>query len=276
MAKRIIKDYKAETQHIIDWIKDYFCQNAGPDTKAVIGISGGKDSTIVAYLCAAALGKERVVGVKMPCGEQHDIDFADRVIKELGIDDYEINIKAMFDAIIDELQTGTDYMGMGINTIKRVEYNIPPRLRMTTVYAVAAALGGRVANTSNYSERYIGWSTKWGDGTGDFAPLAHYTVEEVLKIGEELGIPDELLYKIPEDGLTGSSDEEAIGVEYAIIDNFIRGTDLPDYDACRLIREKHKINMHKMQAQHIPAPYPHLEWDDSGLYASAGEDTDWF
>ena len=262
MSKRIIKDYKTETQHIIDWIKDYFCQNAGPDTKAVIGISGGKDSTIVAYLCAAALGKERVVGVKMPCGEQHDIDCADRVIKELGIDDYEINIKAMFDAMIDELQTGIDYMGMGINAIKRVEYNIPPRLRMTTVYAVAAAIGGRVANTSNYSERYIGWSTKWGDGTGDFAPLANYTVEEVLKIGEELGVPDELLYKIPEDGLTGSSDEEAIGVEYAVIDNFIRSNELPDYDACRIIKERHKNNLHKMQAQQLPSPHPLLEFDD--------------
>ena len=128
-----------------------------------------------------------------------------------------------------------------------VTYNAPPRLRMMVVYGIAAAIGGRVANTSNYSERYIGWSTKWGDGAGDFAPLANYTVEEVLNIGKELGIPDDLLYKIPEDGLTGTSDEQAIGVEYAIIDNFIRGTELPDYNACRAIRERHKINQHKIQ-----------------------------
>ena len=269
MAKRIIKDYKAETQHIIDWIKDYFCQNAGPDTKAVIGISGGKDSTIVAYLCAAALGKERVVGVKMPCGEQHDIDCADAVIHNLGIDDFEINIDVLNQAFQSEMKIALDTNELPTG----VTYNAPPRLRMMVVYGIAAAIGGRVANTSNYSERYIGWSTKWGDGTGDFAPLANYTVEEVLNIGKELGIPDDLLYKTPEDGLTGTSDEQAIGVEYAIIDNFIRGTELPDYNACRTIRERHKINQHKIQAQHLPAPYPRLDWDNGDGQACHWEES---
>ena len=253
MSKRIIKDYKAEVKYIKDWIVNYFCDNATSDTKAIIGISGGKDSTIVAYLCAAALGPERVVGIKMPNGEQYDIACADRVINELGIEDYQINIKNIVDTINKELEVPFDELS------NSVIYNIPPRVRMTVLYAAAAALGGRVANTSNYSERYIGWSTKWGDGVGDFAPLADYTVEEVLEIGKVLGVPNELLYKIPEDGLTGTSDEQAIGVEYSLIDQYIRSNELPDdYEACRIIDKRHKQNVHKIHSQNIPHPYANL------------------
>ena len=253
MSKRIIKDYKAEVKYIKDWIVDYFCLNGNDETCAVVGISGGKDSTIVAYLCAAALGPERVIGVKMPNGEQYDIACADRVISELGIEDYQINIKNIVDTINKELEVPFDELS------NSVIYNIPPRVRMTVLYAAAAALGGRVANTSNYSERYIGWSTKWGDGVGDFAPLADYTVEEVLEIGKVLGVPNELLYKIPEDGLTGTSDEQAIGVEYSLIDQYIRSNELPDdYEACRIIDKRHKQNVHKIHSQNIPHPYANL------------------
>jgi NAD+ synthase len=133
---------------------------------------------------------------------------------------------------------------------------------MMVLYGIAAALGGFVANTSNLSERYIGWSTKWGDGAGDFAPLADYTVEEVLAIGKELGVPDELLYKTPEDGLTGKSDEEAIGVEYALIDQYIRGEKPDNYKACRIIYERNEANLHKMAAQNIPHPRAGLQYED--------------
>ena len=257
MSKRIIKDYKAEVKYLKDWIVGYFCRNGNADTKAIIGISGGKDSTVVAYLCAAALGKERVVGVKMPCGEQKDINYADAVIKNLGIDDYEINIDNIVNSIHKELK-----LPFGHSWPRAMIYNIPPRVRMTVLYAVAAALGGFVANTSNLSERYIGWSTKWGDGAGDFAPLADYTVEEVLAIGKELGVPDELLYKTPEDGLTGKSDEEAIGVEYALIDQYIRGEKPNNYKACRIIHERHEANLHKMAAQNVPHPHAGLQYVD--------------
>lgn len=257
MSKRIIKDYKAEVKYLKDWIVGYFCRNGNADTKAIIGISGGKDSTVVAYLCAAALGKERVVGVKMPCGEQKDINYADAVIKNLGIDDYEINIDNIVNSIHKELK-----LPFGHSWPRAMIYNIPPRVRMTVLYAVAAALGGFVANTSNLSERYIGWSTKWGDGAGDFAPLADYTVEEVLAIGKELGVPDELLYKTPEDGLTGKSDEEAIGVEYALIDQYIRGEKPDNYKACRIIHERHEANLHKMAAQNVPHPHAGLRYED--------------
>lgn len=265
MSKQIIKDYKAEVKHIKDWIVGYFCQNGNENTKAIIGISGGKDSTVVAYLCAAALGPERVVGVKMPQGEQHDIDCADKVIKELGIADYEINVGKIVEAVNQELNIA---FGMLPN---QVTFNIPPRVRMTVLYAVAAALGGLVANTSNCSERFIGWSTKWGDSVGDFAPLADYTVEEVLNIGKELGIPDELLYKTPEDGLTGKSDEDAIGVEYALIDQYIRCREKPDsFNVCKKIHDMNKASEHKRIAFRIPHPMPKLRWDDQD------ENSEWY
>lgn len=265
MSKRIIKDYKAEVKYIKDWIIDYFCNNGNENTKAIIGISGGKDSTVVAYLCAAALGPDRVVGVKMPCGEQKDIDCADAVIKNLDIDDYEINIGSIINSIHNELK-----IPFGHSWPKAMIYNIPPRVRMTVLYAVAAALGGLVANTSNYSERFIGWTTKWGDSVGDFAPLADYTVEEVLNIGKELGIPDELLYKTPEDGLTGKSDEDAIGVEYALIDQYIRCREKPDsFNACKKIHDMNKVSEHKRIALRIPHPMPHLYWNDQD------ENNDW-
>lgn len=263
MSKKIIKDYKAEVKHLKDWIVSYFCRNGNADTMAVIGISGGKDSTVVAYLCAAALGPDRVVGIKMPNGKQHDIDCADAVIKNLGIMDYQINIRSMCDAFYNEIYTALDKDGeLSAPQIRTIEYNLPPRMRMSVLYAIAGAIGGFVANTSNLSERYIGWSTKWGDGAGDFAPLADYTVEEVLAIGKELGVPDELLYKTPEDGLTGKSDEEAIGVEYALIDQYIRGEKPDNYKACRIIHERHEANLHKMAAQNIPHPRAKVQYED--------------
>ena len=201
----------------------------------------------------------------MPNGEQYDIACADRVINELGIEDYQINIKNIVDAITNELEVPFDEL----STI--VTYNIPPRVRMTVLYAVAAALGGRVANTSNYSERYVGWSTKWGDGVGDFAPLADYTVEEVLNIGKELGVPYDLLYKTPEDGLTHLSDEQAMGVEYTLIDQYIRCKEKPDdYEACRIIYDRNKLAQDKMTSQRIPHPYARAQWDD------INENEEWF
>lgn len=264
MSKRIIKDYKAETKYIIDWIKDYFCRNGNMDTKAIIGISGGKDSTIVAYLCAAALGPERVVGVKMPNGQQHDIDAANQVFDKLNIEECEINIHDICQEFYGAIYSALDQEGrFKASQIKAIEYNAPPRLRMATLYAVAAALGGRVANTSNYSERFIGWTTKWGDSVGDFAPLADYTVEEVLNIGKELGVPDELLYKVPEDGLTGTTDEQAIGIEYALIDQYIRDKNKPaGFEVCKRIYDMNEASNHKRNSICLPHPMARLYWDD--------------
>lgn len=256
MAKRIIKDYKVEVKRITDWIQDFFAKNGTTHTPAIIGISGGKDSTVVAYLCAAALGKERVIGVKMPCHVQHDIGYADKVINLLGIKDYQINIGDMVDA------THTELKQAGMDSDKPwIKNNIPPRIRMTVLYAVAAANSGFVANTSNLSERTVGWSTKWGDSVGDFAPLAAYTVEEIMGIGKVLGIPEDLLYKDPEDGLTNKSDEENLGVSYKQIDEYIRSNENPQpYEAFKRIVDYEKANKHKWID--IPHPYAQVLWDN--------------
>lgn len=241
---------KETKDKIVKWIREYFIQNSNCG-RAVIGISGGKDSTVVAYLCAEALGPHNVIGVKMPQGKQYDIDMSDKVINELGIIDYQINIGKIVDAFREELFTAEIDASNSV-----VSNNIPPRIRMAVLYAVAAANNGRVANTSNCSERYIGWSTKWGDGVGDFAPLANLTVAEVLAIGEELRIPADLLYKTPEDGLTGKPDEENLGVTYEKLDKYIRTGDNSHltYEEEKLIRHKYRLGLHKSDSVKLPTP----------------------
>ena len=231
------------------WIADYFRQN-GPEAKAIVGISGGKDSTVVAALCAAALGPDRVVGVLMPQHIQHDINIAAEVARYIKIEYHIINIGATCDALYDDIQVGMDYelLPHGVTS------NAPARIRMTTLYAVAAMRHGRVANTCNKSETFIGWETKYGDSAGDFAPIAQLTTEEVIAVGRVLKIPDRFLLKVPEDGLSGKTDEEAFGFSYADLNNFIEnGWDcgLPDELKERMM-EMFIKSQHKRQCIHIP------------------------
>jgi len=247
-------DAKKETEKVIQWIRDWFDQN-GKEAGAVIGLSGGKDSTVVAALLVKALGKDRVFGVLMPNGIQTDIDDAKEVVRILGIKSYVVNIGNAFNALQDSIKNATDPLTgqpadlNGSELASDVSINMPPRLRMTTLYAIAQNLpkGGRVVNTCNYSEDYIGYSTKYGDAAGDFSPLSTFTVAEVLQIGEELGLPEHLVHKTPSDGLSGKSDEDKIGFTYAVLDKYLRTGICEDQATLEKIERMHRANLHKLK-----------------------------
>lgn len=222
----------------VAWIQDFFEKN-GPDCKAVVGISGGKDSSVVAALCVEALGKERVVGVLMPCGEQHDIDMARKLVNHLGIASYEVNIKDAVEGVLK---------GLGnIELTTQARTNLPPRVRMTTLYAVSQSINGRVANTCNLSEDWVGYSTRYGDSVGDFSPLSRLTVTEVKQIGRLLGLPADLVDKVPIDGLCGKTDEENLGFTYEMLDIYIREGVCEDAAIKEKIDTLHKRNLFKLE-----------------------------
>lgn len=225
---------------IVDWIREWFEIN-GKGCNAVIGISGGKDSSIVAALCAEALGKDRVIGVLMPNGEQADINDAIQLVEHLGIKYYIINIKDSIDGVVREM------ISAGIEISEQTRINLPPRIRMSTLYAVSQSHNGRVANTCNLSEDWIGYSTRYGDSAGDFSPLCNVTVTEAKAIGEILGLPHNLVHKTPSDGLSGMSDEEKIGFTYEVLDKYIRTGVCEDADTKAKIDRMNRINKFKLE-----------------------------
>ena len=221
----------------VQWIRDFFKEN-GPDCNAVLGISGGKDSSIAAALCVEALGKDRVIGVLMPCGDQHDIDMAYMLVNHLDIKHYVVNIK-------DALEGLKGSMPLELSTQSIT--NMPPRIRMTTLYAVSQSCNGRVVNTCNLSEDWVGYSTRYGDAAGDFSPLCNLTVQEVKEIGRLLNLPDVLVDKVPIDGLCGKTDEDNLGFTYAELDRYIRTGEIDDPAKKELIDRKHKANLFKLE-----------------------------
>lgn len=253
-------DPKREKDNIIKWIRDWFSEN-GPKASAVVGLSGGKDSTIVAALLKEALGAERVVGVLMPRGVQPDIEDSKLVADTLGIPAVIVNIGEAADALTESIRSAEFYGGKASDIFPEgsipitadMKINIPPRIRMSTLYAVAQSLpnGGRVANTCNKSEDYVGYSTKYGDAAGDFSPISDFTVREVLAIGDELGLPTELVHKTPSDGLSGMSDEDKLGFTYEMLDEYILNGVCPDEEIKKKIDRLHAINLHKLKV--IPA-----------------------
>lgn len=221
----------------VAWIREWFEEN-GKGCNAVVGISGGKDSSIVAALCVEALGKDRVIGVLMPNGEQSDIDKAQLLVNFLDIKNYTININGAYEAILKQLP-----FEPGAQTLQ----NLPPRIRMAALYAVSQSHNGRVANTCNLSEDWVGYSTRYGDSAGDFSPCAHLTVDEVKRIGRLLGLPDELVDKVPSDGLCGKTDEDNLGFTYAELDRYIRTGEIDNMEHKKKIDYKHKINLFKLK-----------------------------
>ncbi|MBE5824287.1 MAG: NAD(+) synthase [Butyrivibrio sp.] len=233
---------EAEIEHIVAWIRDWFANN-GPKANAVIGISGGKDSSIVAALLVKALGKDRVVGVLMPNGEQKDIADSKKVVEVLGIKHFIVNINPAVEGEYEALRAA------GVEIGKDAIINTPPRIRMTTLYAVAQSLpeGGRVTNTCNRSEDWVGYSTKYGDAAGDFSPCSDYLVCEMLQIGDALGLPKELIHKTPSDGLSGMSDEDKLGFTYATLDHYVLTGEIEDQATKEKIDRLHRLNLHKLQ-----------------------------
>ena len=221
----------------VEWIKEFFEKN-GKGCNAVVGISGGKDSSIVAALCVEALGRDRVIGVLMPCGEQPDIDKAELLVNHLGIRHYTVNIKDAVDGL-------TKNIPFELQEQSRI--NLPPRIRMATLYAVSQSNNGRVANTCNLSEDWVGYSTRYGDSVGDFSPCSNITVQEMKQIGRLLGLPGELVDKVPIDGLSGKTDEDNLGFTYAELDRYIREGIIDDEEKKAKIDRLHKANLFKLQ-----------------------------
>ena len=223
----------------VEWIRNFFEEN-GKGCNAVVGISGGKDSSVSAALCVEALGKDRVIGVMMPQGEQHDIDMAYLLVNHLGIKHYVVNIKDAVDALLNNMPKD-----MEISSQSKI--NLPPRIRMSTLYAVSQSNNGRVCNTCNLSEDWVGYSTRYGDAAGDFSPLSNLTVTEVKEIGYLLGLPKVLVDKTPIDGLCGKKDEDNLGFKYAELDIYFRTGKIDDASKKEKIDKMHKANLFKLQ-----------------------------
>lgn len=240
------------TNDLINWIRDWFEEN-GKGCNAIIGISGGKDSSIVAALCVAALGKDRVVGVLMPNGIQADISDSQKLVEFLGIKNFTCNIKSATDGVISSMAE------CGLELSEQARINLPPRIRMSTLYAVSQTLNGRVANTCNLSEDYVGYSTRYGDSAGDFSPLGKLTVDEVKQIGIYLGLPIDLVEKKPSDGLSGMGDEDKLGFTYAVLDKYIRTGVCEDISTKERIDRLNRINAFKLKV------IPSFEPDSSSL-----------
>lgn len=253
-------DTKKVKDEIVEWIKLWFEEN-GPGCNAVVGISGGIDSSTVAALCVEALGRDRVFGVLMPNGSQRDIQTAYDLVSFLRINAIECNIYDIVDAVNKSILTYGSYLDNDTNGfVKRIrlsdqaKINLPARIRMATLYCVSQSINGRVINTCNLSESYCGYDTVGGDSLGDMSPLKMLTKTEVRAIARELGLLDEFVNKTPTDGLCGKTDEESFGFTYDVLDRYIRTGEIDDLEVKKKIDDLHQKNLFKLQ------PMAHFEY----------------
>ena len=233
-------DASKAVEATVKWIQDWFAEN-GPDCNAIIGISGGKDSSITAALLVEALGKDRVIGIMMPNGEQNDMDMALLLVNYLGINHYVINIAAAYNGAVKDIECAIGELS------NDSLINLAPRLRMATLYAVGQSRNGRVANTCNLSEDWVGYSTRYGDAAGDFSLVSSFTTAEIRAMGRVLGVPDILIEKVPSDGLSGMSDEDKLGFTYEVLDRYIRTGEIEDATAKERIDTLHERNLFKLR-----------------------------
>ena len=231
-------DAEKTMNQCVEWIRSYFAEN-GPDCNAVVGLSGGKDSSVTAALCVQALGKDRVIGVLLPNGVQEDIDYAYLAAEFLEIRYYVLNIQKAYQSVLNAI--GEQFPIDGATKL-----SLPARLRMVSLYAVAQSNNGRVANTCNLSEDWVGYATRYGDGAGDFSPLSGLTVQEVKTLGRHLGLPVQLVEKVPIDGLCGKTDEDNLGFTYAVLDRYIRAGEIDDEETKAKIDRMHRLNLYKL------------------------------
>ena len=241
-------DAEKTMNQCVEWIRSYFAEN-GPDCNAVVGLSGGKDSSVTAALCVQALGKDRVIGVLLPNGVQEDIDYAYLAAEFLEIRYYVLNIQKAYQSVLNAI--GEQFPIDGATKL-----SLPARLRMVSLYAVAQSNNGRVANTCNLSEDWVGYATRYGDGAGDFSPLSGLTVQEVKTLGRHLGLPVQLVEKVPIDGLCGKTDEDNLGFTYAVLDRYIRAGEIDDEETKAKIDRMHRLNLYKLSM--MPAFDPGL------------------
>lgn len=241
------------TNDCINWIKDWF-DKVNPYGKAVIGISGGKDSSVTAALCVKALGKDRVIGVLMPNHIQNDIEYSHLLCEHLGIKNYTIDVGVA----IDELLSNIHFRATDIEISNQTKINLPARIRMSTLYAIAQSINGMVANTCNLSEDHVGYSTIYGDMSGSFSPLGGLTVTEVKEIGRYLGLPIELIEKVPSDGLCEKTDEDNLGFTYAELDNYLRTGEIENIEHKKKIDMLYLKNKFKLNMLHIDTFNPHI------------------
>ena len=223
----------------VEGVRDFFEKN-GPGCNAVLGISGGKDSSVAAAICVEALGRDRVIGVLMPNGEQKDISSAYKLVEHLGIEHHVVNIKSAYDGVMNSIPEE-------IEISEQTKINLAPRLRMSVLYAVSQSRNGRVVNTCNLSEDWVGYSTRYGDAAGDMSPMSCFTTAEVRAIGRELGLPEVLIQKVPTDGLSGKTDEEKLGFTYEVLDRYIRTGEIDDLEIKERIDTLHERNLFKLR-----------------------------
>lgn len=227
------------TESLVQYVREQLAASGGE--RAVLGISGGKDSSVAAALLAKAIGPDRVYGVLMPDGVQHDLDDAQALVRHLGIPSFEINIAPLTTAFHEAIAAH-------IRPSEQAQLNAPPRIRMTILFGIAQSLANaRVINTSNLSEDWVGYATLYGDTAGAFSPLGMLTSAEVMAIGKHLGLPEALAAKVPADGLTGKSDEDIFGFSYDVLNHYIRTGEIADPETKATIDRLHRMSRFKFQ-----------------------------